>query len=82
MVTHVCNTSYTWGILCTGVANTITEFVEDNNASLLYIVDLAYQLHFYLHFASDNQLVILCIPSTYLQTSVPANLCKHCSLVL
>ena len=25
-----------------------------------YIVDLAYQLHFYFAFASDNQLAILC----------------------
>ena len=33
-------------------ANTI------NNANILYIVDLAYQLQ--LHFASDNQLAFLC----------------------
>ena len=26
-----------------------------------YIVDLAYQFHYILHFASDNQLAILCI---------------------
>ena len=39
-------------------ANTITEICGRLTMLVYYIVNLAYQLHFY--FASDNQLAILC----------------------